>query len=382
MAKARTASRVAKPALALLAALVLQTPARTEDKPAKPADGAQLQSTLIAVGHLSVHRPECLVAILAATVRRGPMTSAEFRDLDLPVQGAVAATGIVGVKNALVDVALLRHAANNGFWIVDEPSSVLRRVREPELDKGLLVGIEDGRKIPTFDENPHEYRSYIYVISHAHDVPLAAMQQAAKPAVEYVHLLEDPSRHRGEIIHISGTLVQLRSHRAPSSLLNDGIREFHEGLIISDISPAIRYWVAFTEKPPEIKQGKPGEKLDYPVSCYAYFFKRTYLDVKDARPVRAPLVVARTVVLQKVPPAVASSDPTIFPGIPVVFVVIGLTLAAVLVFCLLLWFRKGDRAVQSRLAGARNTKWVPPPEENGIVGEAGRTPQGQEPQQN
>jgi hypothetical protein len=332
------------PALAALAGLFLATLAQSDEKAAKP-----------------------------------PLSATEFRDLDLPVQSSIAAASIVGVRNPLVDIALLRHAANNGLW--DQPALVLRRVREPELDKGLLVGIEDGRKIPTFDENPHEYRSYVYVISHAHDVPMAEMRKAVTPGLEYVHLIEDPSRHRGEIIAISGKLVQLRSHRAPASLLNDGIREFHEGLIISDVSPSCRYWVAFTEKPPDIKAGKPGEKLDYPVSCYAYFFKRTYLEVKDAKPVRAPLVVARTVVLEKPVVAVTTggADPTIFPGIPVVMVIIGLTLAAALVFCLLVWFRRGDRAVQSRLAVARNTKWVPPPEENGVAGEPERSAQPQEP---
>jgi hypothetical protein len=335
------------PALAVLAGLFLATLAQSDEKAAKP-----------------------------------PLSAVEFRDLDLAVQGSIAATSIVSVRNPLTDIALLRHAANNGFWTVDQPASLmLRRVREPELDKSLLVGIEDGRKIPTRDENPHEYGSYIYVISYAHDVPIAAMQKAVTPGLEYVHLIEDPTRHRGEIIRISGKLVQLRSHRAPASLLNDGIREFHEGLIISDVSPSCRYWVAFTEKPPEIKAGKPGEKLDYPVSCYAYFFKRTYLEVKDAKPVRAPLVVARTVVLEKPVVAVTTggTDPTIFPGIPVVMVIIGLTLAAALVFCLLVWFRRGDRAVQSRLAVARNTKWVPPPEENGVAGEPGRSAQPQEP---
>jgi hypothetical protein len=333
------------PALVVLIALAVGTPAQTDEKPAK-----------------------------------GPLTATEFRDLDLPVQGSIAATGVIGAGNPLVDIALLRHAANNGFWTVDQPASLmLRRVREPELDKGLLVGIEDNRKIPTFDENPHEYKSYIYVISHAHDVPLTAMKQAVTAGVEYVHLIEDPSRHRGDIIHITGKLIQLRSHRAPGSLLNDGIREFHEALIVSDVSPSCRYWVAFTEKPAEIKPGKPGEKLDYPVSCYAYFFKRTYLDVKDARPVRAPLVVARTVVLQPAPVVATVDDPNIYPGIPVILVIIGLTLAAALVFTLLVWFRRGDKAVQSRLAVARNTKWVPPPQENGVAGEPGRSAQPQEP---
>jgi hypothetical protein len=332
------------PALAVLFSLSFGTTGQTDEKPAKP-----------------------------------PLSATEFRDLDLPVQGSIAATGIIGAGNPLTDIALLRHAANNGFWIVDEPALLLRRLREPELDKGMLVGIEDGRKVPTSDENPHEYKSYIYVISHAHDVPIAAMSKAVTPGIEYVHLIEDPSRHRGDIIHITGKLIQLRSHRAPASLLNDGIREFHEGLIISDVSPSCRYWVAFTEKPPEIKQGKPGEKLDYPVSCYAYFFKRTYLEVKDARPVRAPLVVARTVILEKPVVVATPTDPMIFPGIPVVFVVIGLTLAAALVFCLLVWFRRGDRAVQSRLASARNTKWVPPAEGNGVAGETERSAQPQEP---
>ena len=235
-------------------------------------------------------------------------------------------------------------------------------------------------EIPSYADNPDEYRSYIYVISYAHDVPVAALAKAANREITYAHLLEQPGKYRGDIVPISGHLKQWRKFDAPRALWNDGIRVMYEALIVSDAYYGNRYYVVLTEIPPTMKLG---DNVDYPVTCDAYFFKRYFLEnVKDGTRQRAPLLIGRTVVLQTTGAVTPPSDPMIFPGIPVVFVVIGLTLAAALVFCLLLWFRKGDRAVQSRLAGARNTKWVPPTEENGVAAEARRAVQGQEPPPN
>jgi hypothetical protein len=369
--------------LALLVAGV-GAPSRGDDKPAKPTPADQrVQAALNAVGHLSVHRPECLAVVVAISQvpRGGAMTAAEFRDLDPPVQGAVAATGLIGVKDGTVAIALLRHGFNNGVWIIEE-QAVVRRVRDPELDKEQLVGIEDRKRIPGPDENRHEWKSYLYVIVHAHDVPLDAMAKAARGDIQYFQLLEEPGKYRGEIVHIAGRLKQLRAHDAPKVLQNDGIRHFYEAFIESEASRSCRYWVAFTEKPSGAKNldklidqladkdakvreaaAKAIEIADVPVTCDGYFFKQTYLESrsKEGKAVRVPLVVARTIVPQRTPSApLPLSDESSFFSNAVVLVIIGLTLATALVMFLLWYFRKGDRVVQSRIAQARNVHWVEP----------------------
>ena len=123
------------------------------------------------------------------------------------------------------------------------------------------------------------------------------MAKAARPDIQYFQLLEEPSRYRGEIIHISGRLKQLRPHIAPKVLQNDGIGYFFEALIESDVSRSCRYWVVFTEKPSESQNSVGLDKLidqmldkdaktrdaatrniearDYPVTCDAYAFSRS-----------------------------------------------------------------------------------------------------------
>src|SRR5262249_49091389 len=129
------------------------------------------------------------------------------------------------------------------------------------------------------------------------DVPLDAMKQAVKPEVTFTHLIEDPSRYRGSVVGIKGRLKQVKMWAPPASLRNDGIKNFYEGVILAENGGW--YWVGFTELPSTIKVG---DGLDYPVECYGYFFKRTFLEnTKHAR-IKAPLVVARTMALQQAPP--------------------------------------------------------------------------------
>src|SRR5262249_14853485 len=148
---------------------------------------------------------------------------------------------------------------------------------------------------------------------------------------------------------------------APRALWNDGIRVMYEALISSDVYYAYRYYVVLTEIPPNVKLG---DNLDYPVECNAYFFKRYYLEnVKDGTRQRAPLLLGRTFTLSKALPPTPDSDSGIFFTVPAYLVVAGLPLAAALVGVLLGYFRKGDRAVQSRLSEARSAQWVEPTEE-------------------
>jgi hypothetical protein len=182
--------------------------------------------------------------------------------------------------------------------------------------------------------------------------------------VGYVHLMEQPVRFRGELIHVSGYLKQLREFPAPRSMeKNDGIKTLYEGLVTGEQDYREVYWVVFTELPadldPAVKIGNP-----IPVSFYAYFFKRTAVEVaKSDKRYRAPLLVARTVSVKQPPPLEQIGSN--LSEIPVVLVIAGLTVAAFVAVGLIFWFRNGDQTVRSRLARTQQPTWVPPTEDSG-----------------
>ncbi len=328
-----------------------------QEKPA-PAPDKQSQTAALAAGHFCSQRPEGVIvaAMLAArreTTAIGPM---EFMGLEPPVQGAIAAGSMIGSRHPLTAVALLRHGRNNGFFAGDQPMPV-KRIRSAQLDRDLLVGIEDGKKIPRPDENPDEYKSYLYVISYCQDVPLEEMKKAVKPEITFTHLIEDPSRYRGAVVGIKGKLKQIKMWAPPASLRNDGIKNFYEGVIIADGGGW--YWVGFTELPSSMKVG---DGLDYPVECYGYFFKRTYLENSKGGRMKAPLVVARTVTLDEPPPFVPMEADfwSLLSRSPIGVVLTTLVVVGGMIAVLVMVMRRGDIAVRTRLKEARAPQWVDP----------------------
>jgi hypothetical protein len=344
--------------LLLVLACPVGSPVVADDKPA-PLDRS-VQSAALAVGHLCTQRPEGVLAAAVLAVRREAVLVGlmEFINLDGPVQGAIGATSMIGVRDGAVAIALYRHGANNGIFILPE-ASVARKVREAKIDKDKIAGIEDGLRIPAYKENPDEYNSYIYMIAHAHDVPQEALAKGANREITYAHLMEQPSRYRGEIVHITGYLKQLRKFDAPRGVWNDGIKVMYEGLIASKDNWAHRYYVILTEVPPGFKLG---DKLDYPVTCDAYFFKRFFLEnAKDGTRWRAPLLIGRSVVPVKGP---SSGDleggAGILAGTPIGVVLTWLVIAGAFIGALVFLLRRSDMAVRLRLSEARTVNWVEP----------------------
>ena len=350
--------------LMLWTAAAAAAAAPAQDKPDAAAQAA------VAVGHLMTQRPEGIVLVALSTAKREPqMTALDFLALDPHVQGSIGATTLVGVRSAPMVLALHRHGMNNGVWIIEGPG-VTRRPREPELDRQKLVGIEDGKYIPAYKDNPDEHNSYLYTIAHAHDVPLDALAKAARKDLTYAHLLEQPARYRGEVVHIVGRLKQLRKFDAPRGVWNDGIRVMYEALIASDSHYNSRYYVILTEVPPGLKLG---DNLDYPVSTDAYYFKRYFLEnIKDGTKHRAPLLIGRSVTVLPAPAVdEAVVDFSLWPATPIVMVVMGLTAMAILIGVILYWFSKGDKAVQSRLSGSRTAEWTEPSTEGSAADPSG-----------
>jgi len=313
-----------------------------------------------------------LPALTLALIVVAQTASAQEAAVEPPIVGSklgpVAAASMVAIKDGPAAIVIYRVGSRDGAWIdADVPATAKKRVyRDPNLDRSLLEGIEDDKDIPSYKYNPDEYRSYLYTIVHAHDVPVPAMEKAFSPKVGYVHIMEQPTRFRGELIRVEGYLKQLRELPAPRSMeKNDGIKFLYEGLVTGEQDYRAVYWVVFTELPPDLDPAVPITN-PIPVTFYAYFFKRTAVEVaKSDKRYRVPLLVARTVTVKQPPELrMVGSD---LSDIPIVLVIAGLTITLFVVVGIMFWFRKGDKTVRSRLAQSQQPTWVPPTDDGGTA---------------
>src|SRR5439155_6764154 len=110
------------------------------------------------------------------------------------------------------------------------------------------------------------------------------------------------------------------------------------------------YCVVVSELPGGLK---PAEKLDLPVECDGYFFKRYLYGARDGRRL-APLLIGKSITPISEPAGAATSNVVwAVPGavLAATFGFIGLTLAAGV--AVVWWFRREDRRVRSRLRHIR-----------------------------
>jgi hypothetical protein len=173
-----------------------------------------------------------------------------------------------------------------------------KKERPVAVDKDQLTGIEDKKPVLGTAENKFEGRAYNYLVLHASDVPLDALAKAARQDVGYAKLMQDPTKFRGDAVHIKGRLRRLVKMDAPKSLVDDGIKVLYEGWIFpeSEEGGANPYCVLFTEVPKGIELG---ERVNYRAVCDAFFFKIYRYKAAGDKLRDAPLLMGRTFALQK-----------------------------------------------------------------------------------
>lgn len=238
---------------------------------------------------------------------------------------------------------------------VDKPKS---SAIEVVVDRSLLMGVEDERPVQGYEQNRWEAQAYNYLVAHSSRVSQAELTKRGRRDITYVHLFEEPEKYRGQIVHVEGFLRRLIRLDAPKILQNDGIKEIYEGWIF-DKAVNNHYCVIVTEIPEDFaRRIQAGEPFNDAVSFHGYFFKKyryktAELD-KNKRQVwrDAPLLIGHSLVL---PPSGPSATAEMMP---IILFTIGGTI--VLAVFLAWWFRRGDRAVQSRLANTRNTSFIEP----------------------
>lgn len=284
--------------------------------------------------------------------------------LDERARGPLAAAQIVAAGNGLISAAYLHTGTQRGLWLA-------RPARDPRVDKDLLAGIEQRHSIK--DAGKHEAAAYNYLILHAHDVSPTELAKIARTDVFRDNLYDSPGRYVGEPIRVTGRLLKLTRMDAPDSLLNDGIKSLYQAWVVpTGLTKENSYCIVVTELPKNVKMG---EKVDYEVTCDAYFFKlnRFQTEEKDRTGrVRRdlPLLIGRSFVVTAVgkgsaPPADTgwsiSAVTSVLPAcVSVVIVLIGFIVG------LNWWFKRGDRAVHHRIAEARGSTFALP-QENGIT---------------
>jgi hypothetical protein len=211
-----------------------------------------------------------------------------------------------------------------------------------------------------------EVDAYTAFVVHARFTSDKAFASAVRHDVTAVHLMESPSKYRGEVVRVTGHLRRINRYAPPPEADGAGVRDLYEAWIASDSASQL-YCVIFTDWP----DGLPKEYLGQQkisgapiVTADGYFFKKyKYRSVDPtSKDSEAPLVIGHTIRFEGTAPAADTTTPSwltaavAFLGGIIVFMlatVIGLSW----------WWRRSDDRTRKRLQAARSPEFILPPPE-------------------
>ncbi len=260
----------------------------------------------------------------------------------------------------------------------DDPAIFGPEDRVDPLPEGLLSRVSDSRPLPVIpaDFNPKdtarqkllerelgEVQAYLAALLNANRFSSKAFANSALRGITYSHLMEEPKKQRGTVVHVEGLLKRVRRYDPPLMATQAGVRDQYEGWLFekypqdkdASVNPVC---LVFTELPEGLSAD---ERLDATVKFDGYFFKRYRYQNSGKEMAEVPLVIGHGPVLVSVaadtPPA---SD---WNGAILNIFLGGVAGVVLLVGAIHLWFRRADRKVHARVAGAFRKEFVPPPAE-------------------
>jgi hypothetical protein len=314
-----------------------------------------------AVAVIGAGRPDSVLSLLAAT--------ANVQDESLAAVGAT----LVGqsLQGPFAAGAVL--VAVDRFGIVPSPEAAEPFEPQPPkpVEKAepllahLIQGVRDDQPFAkNWNEGEAEQFAFSKVLFVASGISAEAFRKGARTDLTYAHVFNQPSKYRGQVVHVEGTLRRLRRFDPPATAKAAGVANLYEGWIFDPNRFGADPWcIVFTDLPSGIKLG---EKLNYSVAFDGYFFKRYRYESQGTRKgtkpkdwPRAPLLVGRTVTLAAATAEAAAPDSD-WAGtlLPVFLCLVGSSIA--LAFGLGYWFRRGDRQVRQRLATVTEREFVEP----------------------
>jgi hypothetical protein len=273
-------------------------------------------------------------------------------------QAAAAATSIVGLGNPFGTLGVLVTGQALDLWETMPAAlqeNALASDRAPRIDPDVLAGIEDRAPVRSAAENYNEAQAYNYLLVQANTTSGAAFAKSARRDLTFAHLFEEPSKYRGQVVHIEGRLGRLRRFDAPRLAVKQGIPVIYEGWIFGDAYFSNPYCIIATS----ISESIPlGETLNHRVAFDGYFFKRYRYKAGDGWR-DAPLLIGRTLVDRQAA-SVASDVDSSFTGLLLPGLVTILITTVGLVIGLNWWFRRSDRRVRTHLDMNRSANFVEP----------------------
>lgn len=300
-----------------------------------------------------------IMPLAAQAPPKQPLDDVQFG----PKLAPIGAATMIGQRSPFVNVLIIHHGATSlGMWKLGPV--VAQRV-SPEVEKNQIKDVRDKT-----DGSAKDQQARDYLITHIRRVDPGDLAKAADRSITYANLRMDPNRYRGAVVHLEGTLRYVRKFDAPFSLVNDPeVKVLYEAWISGpeDRTNSNPYVVLLSELPKGITVDDHTKKI--PVTADAYFFKVLLYEARgsDKREWHlAPMLIGRTmsVVEEKAEP----EDPILTFRNMLLPVIVSSTFAVILVgLALLLFFRRGDQAVNARLRNTRDAMFVdpgtvPPPE--------------------
>ena len=156
-------------------------------------------------------------------------------------------------------------AAGDGSTVLESPRDRDASQRKTQFDKRLLSKIRDN----TIGIRNDEAEAYFRLLHHVRSLSLHDLERVATTEVQYVNVMTEPDRFRGELVTIQGSLRRLYQFEATP---NDyGISTLYEAWIFTGDSGNHPYRVVSTSIPQTLI---PGTNTPLPVRVTGFFFKR------------------------------------------------------------------------------------------------------------
>ena len=202
--------------------------------------------------------------------------------------------------------------------------------RSTRFNKRALAVVKDN----TLGIRRDEADAYYRLLDHVNHVSPSDLERAAVTEVQYINLMTEPDRFRGEPVTIQGDLWRLYEFEAGPN--NRGLTTLYEAWIFTGDSSNHPYRVVSTSLPHTLT---PGENIRKPVRVTGYFFKREGYPSQGGMHV-APTLLAPTITPFRPANAIPPTD-QIVPYMIGVVTAVGLALLVTL-----LAFTLGDRRVK------------------------------------
>jgi hypothetical protein len=287
-------------------------------------------------------------------------------------RGSVAAASLSGLGGPLQLAAPLATGVFNQTWpaIEEKPWDKLPEVGT-RIDLSAFT-IIDREPVLSYDQDrsmSSEAIAFSNVLVTAHKMPNEALKKGARKDATYAHFMNQSEKYRGELVHVKGTLARVRRFDPSRFSKPEGITAEYEGWIYDPKSyGANPMCIYFTDLPSGVEVG---EKLNIPVAFDGYFFKRYRYQTGGKTKTGenawrdAPLLIGRTVEVgafdtTPVQQGITTNRDmiTAFLGLLVVTMSLALGIAY--------FYRRGDRAIRTRIAGASSLSFAEAPPEDGM----------------